>query len=101
MVNSVYFNGFYEASWHIFFYLFITTHICLFVDASPLQKHPTCKLNFIIVCILTAIIPSAITNMAKFPTFETELGVGIGSALVLSVIGTLTIQRIIDIDIDF
>lgn len=83
------------------FFMLITAHICLLVDISPLQKRPTCKLNYLIASVLAAAIPSAITSFAPFSSAVMELSIGIGSALALSVLTTLTIQRIIDIDIDF
>ena len=83
------------------FFMLITAHICLFVDISPLQQHPTCKLNYLIASVLAAAIPSAITSFITFSSAVMELSVGIGSALALSVLITLTIQRVIDIDIDY
>lgn len=83
------------------FFMLITAHICLFVDMSPLQKHPTCKLNYLIASVLAAAIPSAITSFITFSSAAMELNIGIGSALALSVLITLTIQRVSDIDIDY
>ena len=91
----------YSIGGHFLFYFLITVHACLFVDISPLQKYPTCKLNYLIASILAAAIPSAITSLVTFPSSIIEFSVGIGSALALSFLITLTIQRIIDIDIDF
>jgi len=101
IVDSLGLNNFYDISGHFLFYFLITVHICLFVDSTPLQKYPTCKLNYLIASVLAAAIPSVITSFVAFPSSALELSVGIGSAFVLSTLITLTIQRIIDIDIDF
>ena len=101
IIDTVNPNSFYNMGGHFMFYMLITAHICLFVDISPLQKHPTCKLNYLIASLLAAAFPSVVTNLITFSSTSTELSVGIGSALALSVLITLTIQQVIDIDIDF
>lgn len=101
IIDTVNPNSFYNIGGHFMFFMLVTVHICLFVDISPLQKYPTCKLNYLIASVLAAAIPSAITSLVTFPSSTIELSVGIGSALALSFLITLTIQRIIDIDIDF
>lgn len=101
IIDTVNPNSFYNMGGHFMFYMLITAHICLFVDISPLQKYPTCKLNYLIASVLAAAIPSAITSFATLPSPTIELSTGLGSALILSFLITLTIQRIIDIDIDF
>ncbi|MBL4761114.1 MAG: hypothetical protein JKY93_00270 [Gammaproteobacteria bacterium] len=101
IIDTVNPNSCYNLGGHFLFYFMITVQICLFVDISPLQKHPTCKLNYLIASVLAAAIPSAITSFATFSSATMELSIGIGSALALSVLTTLTIQQIIDVDIDF
>ncbi len=101
MIEAVYPNSHAAIGSHFLFYLFLTAHICLFVDLSPLQKRATCKLNFLIASLLAAAIPLAITTLVTFPSLAVELFWGVTSALALGVFITLNVQRLLNIDVDF
>ena len=60
MIDTIDLGSFYSIVDHWIFYVLLATHLCLFVDVSPLQKYPTCKLNFLIACVISAFIPIAI-----------------------------------------
>lgn len=82
-------------------YLTITAHLCLFIDISPLQKYPTCKLNYILASILAAVVASIITASLPFASHLKQLLVGSGIASIVCVPMILSIQCMFDIDIDF
>lgn len=99
--DTIGFQSLYSIGGHFLFYSLLTVHLCLFVDISPLQHYPTCKLNYLIASVIAAAIPSSLTSFIIFPSISVELIVGIACALILSVTLTLTIQRILRINIDF
>lgn len=101
MIETVSTTSFYSIGGHFLFFFVITTALCLFVDISPLQKYPACKLNYLIASILAAIIPSVLTSSISFSSITEELLLGIGSAVIASIIFILTIQRVIDIEVEF
>lgn len=101
MIDSVSTSDFYIIGDHFLFFLLIAVHMCLLVDLSPIQKYPTCKLNYLIASITAAVVPSLSVRFFTFSSAITELGFGISFVLILSIIMTLTIQRVIDVEIDF
>ncbi len=86
-----------------FFLLFtlISTHLVLFIDVSPLQQHPTCSLNFIIAILTSAVIPSLFVRFINLSTSKAELLSGLTICVVLSLLTTLTIQKVNPVNIDF
>ncbi len=82
-------------------YFLLTAHVCLFVDLSRFQKHPMSKLNHIIASAVSALPPLLFVRLISFPSALIKHSVGIGFAIVLSVIVSLFIQQIIKIDGDF
>lgn len=83
------------------YYLLLTAHVCLFIDVSPVQKYPMCKLNLLIASCIAALVPCVVINVTSFSSSLDKHLVGIGIAVVLSVAMALLIQRIIKIDIEF
>jgi len=83
------------------FYLLLTAHIALFVDLSKLQKHPTCKLNYLLSSSISAFVPCLVVRNVHFATALLKHSTGITIAIVLSIVLTLVIQQIIKVDIDF
>lgn len=101
MIDTINPDNFYNIGGHFLFYFLITAHICLFVDISPLQKYAISKLNYLIASIISATAPTVVTNLTNFPSPSMELSTGLGTALLTGLLITLTVQRIIKIDIDF
>ena len=101
IIDTVSPTSFYNSGGHFLFYMLITTHVCVFLDISPLQKHPMCQLNFLLASLISAAVPSVATLLVPFPTPALELAIGIGAALLLSFVTTLSIQRIFNIDINY
>lgn len=101
MIDTISPDSFYNAGGHYLFFLLITAHVCLFVDISPLQKKSMCGLNYLLATLLSAAVPSIGMSLIVFSTPTKQLTVGISSAVVLSVLITLTIQRVFDMEIDF
>ena len=90
-----------ELATQFLYYLLLTAHICLFVDMSPLQKHPTCKFNYTIASTVSAMIPCIAIRLMTLPTFLLKHATGVGMAILLSIVITLFIQQVIKVDIDF
>lgn len=79
----------------------ITSHLCLFLDLSPIQKNPMCKLNYLFALLLSAILPSILTTFIDYSSTTLKVAVGLSVALICSALITLFIQKVINIDVDF
>lgn len=93
--------SFYNAGYHLFFYLLITAHACLLTDLTPIQKKPLCDLNLLLATMIAAIIPSLVTNLVVFESFLKEVSFGTGLAVTSSLLVTWTIQHVFDVDVYF
>ncbi len=100
MIDTIDPNSFYNVGGHFLFYFLITTHICLAIEISPWQKGSTCTLKYLIAGVVSALISSIATNFILFPSPLSELSVGIGSAILICVLITLTIQHFFSLDRD-
>lgn len=101
LIDTVTPDSFYNSGGHFLFYLLITAHACVFLDISPLQKYPMCQLNLLLASSVSAAVPSIATSLIMFSSPAIELFVGVGAALLLSFVTTLTIQRVLDVDVNF
>lgn len=101
LIDTVTPESFYNSGGHFLFYMLIAAHVCIFIDISPLQKYPMCQLNLLLASLISAGVPSIVTLLVAFPTPAVELATGIGVALLLSFLTTLTIQRILNVDVNF
>lgn len=90
-----------ELATQFLYYLLLTAHICLFVDMSPLQKHPTCKFNYAVASTVSSLLPCIAIRLLTFPTWLLKHATGVGIAILLSILITLFIQQVIKVDIDF
>lgn len=98
MNNSI---SFYSVGGHFLFYLTITAFITLFVDLSPIQKHPISKINYLITSVLAAAIPCLLIYLIHISPLQKEMFIGVFTAIAASIAITLTIQRFFDINIDY
>ncbi len=101
IIDTVSPDSFYNSGHHFLFFLLLTATTCLLVDLSPLQKHPMCQLNFWLASVVAATVPAIGIDLVSFPSPWLELSAGIGAALCLSVLGSLAIQRLLDVDINY
>ena len=101
LIDTINPDSFYNSSWHVWFYLLLTAHLCVLIDISPWQKRPMCELNLLLASLAAAIVPCVRAEVIAFPSPLVELTVGMGTAVALSLLITLNIQRILDIDINY
>ncbi len=101
LIDTVSPDSFYNSGAHFLFFMLLTAHACVLIDISPWQKHPICQLNLLLASMISAAIPSIFVDLVSFSTPVIELVAGIGAALLLSLISTLTIQRFINIDVNY
>lgn len=81
--------------------LLLTSHLCLLVDISSLQKRPMCKLNYMVASFISAIVPAYLIKYPPINLHMIKWGLVGMSLLIGSLIATLFIQRVINVDIDF
>lgn len=81
-------------------FVLVTAHICLFVDMSPLQKHPMCMLSYCLAALLSAVLPSLITLTYRFSSDTMKMAVGFIVAVICGVIITLFIERVLKFNRD-
>jgi hypothetical protein len=90
-----------ELATQFLYYLLLTAHVCLFVDMSPMQKHPACKLNYAVASVVSALLPCIAIRLMTFPTLILKHAAGVGIAVLLSIVITLFIQQVVKVNIDF
>lgn len=81
--------------------LLLAAHVVLFVDLSPIQKRPLCSLNFVFAVLISALVPTLLVpRMNAIGSDARLLSIAVVT-VVLSIIITLTIQSVLDINIEF
>lgn len=101
LIDTVTPDSFYNSGEHFWFYMLIATFACVLIDSSPLQKHPLCDLNLLLASLISTVAPVLATNLVVIPSAAVELTVGVTATLLLSLMTTLTLQRIINVDVSF
>jgi len=79
------------------YYLLLTSHICLFVDLSRLQKYPASRLNHLLASMISSLVAVLFTNTISFSSAIVEVTAGIAIALSFSAAIILVIQRVVKI----
>lgn len=78
-----------------------SAHICLFFDMSPLQKKPTCKMNFLIACSIATVPPMLFSYFTAIPSLIVHYSLLGVITLVSSITVIATIQKYLDYEINF
>lgn len=92
LIDTVTPDSFYNSGGHFLFYLLIAAHVCVFVDWSPLRKYSIADVNLWLASVVSAAVPCIVTLVVAFASPAAELAVGVGTAVVLSVVTTLAID---------
>ena len=81
--------------------LAFSVHVCLLFDASRWQKHPTCKLNYLLASIVSALFGLvALLSMTQLNTFA-QWTIALFVTTIMGLLITANIQRVLKYQIDF